>query len=286
LDEDRPRDRSLGRLLGALLWGRRKVQSERELQDLIEESEEQGIIDEDEGEMIHSIFEFGETIVREIMLPRTEMVSCNREASVRELLQAILDSGHSRIPLYAGSPDHIVGIVYAKDLLRCWGQPDDSIRLDEVMRPAYFVPETKKIEDLLDEFREKRVHIAIVVDEYGGTSGLVTIEDLLEEIVGDIQDEYDLEEMELVQQEDGSFLVLGPMNIEEFEEQFEVEIPHEHFDTVGGWVVDRFGRVPLEAEQFDQGAWRITVVDSDQRVVRRLRVERLPAAQTWENGAV
>ena len=259
-----------------LLFGRRRVRSEQHLQQLIDESEQEGIIDEDEGEMLQSIFEFGETIVREVMLPRTEMVASSKDVPVREVIRTILESGHSRIPVYEDTPDKIVGIVYAKDLLRFWGQDDSQLLPEQVMRPAYFIPETKKLEDLLDEFRTRRVHIAIVVDEYGGTSGLITIEDLLEEIVGDIQDEYDLEEDEVVPQPDGSTLVQGLLNIEEFEELFNVTIPHEHFDTVGGYVVDRFGHVPVQGEQFIDGGLVVTVVASDQRVVRQVRVELVP----------
>jgi magnesium and cobalt transporter len=227
-------------------------------------------------DMLQSIFEFGETIVREVMLPRTEMVACSNTAPISDVIRTIVESGHSRIPLYEDSPDKIVGIVYAKDLLRFWGQDDSQLLPEKVMRPVFFIPETKKLEDLLDEFRARRVHIAIVIDEYGGTSGLITIEDLLEEIVGDIQDEYDLEEDEVSPQADGSTLVSGRLNIEEFEELFTVHIPHEHFDTVGGYVVDRFGHVPVQGEQFVEGPLVLTVMDSDQRVVRQVRVERTP----------
>ena len=167
------------------LWPRRRVATEKELQDIINESEEQGIINEEEGDMLHSIFEFGETIVREIMVPRTEMVSCSQDAKLREVLDTIIESGHSRLPVYDGTNDSIVGFVYAKDLLKSWGKDADSIVVSSVMREPYFIPESKKIEELLQDFRTKRVHIAIAIDEYGGTSGLVTIEDLLEEIVGD-----------------------------------------------------------------------------------------------------
>ncbi len=276
-DEQSSEQGSLKRLFSRVLQGRRRIQSEEELQQIIDESEQEGIINEEEGEMLQSIFEFGDTIVREIMLPRTSMVCIGHDAILEALLEQILESGHSRIPVYEGSPDRIIGVIYAKDLLRFWGQPPDTLTMDAVMRPAYFVPETKKIEHLLREFRSKRVHMAIVVDEYGGTSGLITIEDLLEEIVGDIQDEYDLEETPVQAQEDGSFLIHCRHNIDEFEEAFSIHIPHEHFDTVGGWVVDQFGRVPKTGEQFENLGLRVTVVAADERVVQRIRVEVRPA---------
>ena len=164
--------------------------------------------------MFHSIFEFGETIVREIMVPRTEMVSCSSDSTLRVVLDTIIESGHSRLPIFEGTNDKIVGFVYAKDLLSHWGDDADSICLEKVMRPPNFIPESKKIESLLQDFRTKRVHIAIVVDEYGGTSGLVTIEDLLEELVGEIQDEYDSEENLLVEEPNGSVLVDASLGLD------------------------------------------------------------------------
>ena len=220
-------------VLQRLLAGRRRVRSERELQDVIDEYEEEGIINEEEGEMLQSIFEFGETIVREIMVPRTDMICCSTEASVPEVLEAIISSGHSRIPIYEGSADRIIGLVYAKDLLKYWGRPESEVQIADIMRDPYFVPETKKIEELFKEFRDRRMHMAIAIDEYGGTSGLVTIEDLIEEIVGDIQDEYDLEE-DWLQEDAVGILVDGRLNIDDFEDYFEVRIPRERFDTVGG----------------------------------------------------
>lgn len=265
-------------MLQRIFFGRRRVLSEKELQAIIEESEEEGIINEGEGEMLHSIFEFGETIVREVMVPRTDMVSCSTACSMREILDAILSSGHSRLPVYEGNSDRIVGVVYAKDLLRYWGDPLDQIELSQVMRAPFFVPETKNIEELLKEFRTRRVHMAIVIDEYGGTSGLITIEDLLEEIVGDIQDEYDLEEDWLVPQEDNTVLVDGRLNLEELEEYFDTSIPKEKFDTVGGYLFNLFGHVPQPGEKIDDGALEMTVLDSDERKIRKVRICRTGAS--------
>ncbi len=263
-------------LLDRMLFGKRRALTEEELQEIIDESEEEGIINEGEGEMLHSIFEFGDTLVREIMVPRTDMVCCPTSAPFRDVLDAILSSGHSRIPIFDGSADRIVGVVYAKDLLRYWGREEKEITLPRVMRTPFFVPETKNIQELLQDFRTRRVHLAIAVDEYGGTSGLVTIEDLIEEIVGDIQDEYDLEEEWLQPQEDGSVLVDSRLNIEEFEEHFETRVEREKFDTVAGYVFNLLGRVPKEGEEVRDGDFLLTVVDADNQKIRKIRVQRLP----------
>ncbi|MCW8860324.1 MAG: hemolysin family protein [Deltaproteobacteria bacterium] len=257
---------------------RLQANSEEELQELIDASEQQGIINEHEGDMLQSILELDETILREIMVPRTAMVCADADAPFSQILSTILKSGHSRIPVYKGNVDNIIGLVYAKDLLRYWGRPLDDIPLAEVLRPPYLVPESKQVSVLLKELRESRVHIAIVIDEYGGTSGLVTIEDVIEEIVGDIQDEYDREEEWLVAQPDGSVLVDGRLNVEEFEEYFDVEVAREKFDTVGGYVVEQFGRVPVVGEQVKVGDFDMLIEQGDQRAIRQLRIFPLKAA--------
>jgi CBS domain containing-hemolysin-like protein len=263
-------------LLQRIFSGRRRPLTEKELQEIIEESEVGGIINEEEGEMLNSIFEFGETIVREVMVSRTDMVSCGTEATLREVLDAIIASGHSRIPIFEGTNDRIVGVVYAKDLLKFWGKSSEEVKIPRVMRTPYFVPETKKIEELLQEFRSKRVHMAIAIDEYGGTSGLITIEDLIEEIVGDIQDEYDLEEEWLEPEENGSILVDARLNIEELEEFFDISIPREKFDTVGGYLVNLLGHIPPEGTEVREGDLIMTVVEGDERKIRKIRVRRTP----------
>ncbi|MEZ4598852.1 MAG: hemolysin family protein [Syntrophotaleaceae bacterium] len=287
MDADSPSDKNIFKssFFRRLLFGKLRVTSEKELQEVINASEEEGIINEEEGEMLHSIFEFGDTIVREIMVPRTDMISCSTQATVTDLLKAIITSGHSRIPIYEGSNDRIVGLVYAKDLLKYWGCSDDELKVSQVMRAPFFVPETKKIEELLKEFRTRRMHMAIAIDEYGGTSGLVTFEDLLEEIVGDIQDEYDLEEDWLSEEEDGSVLVDCRLNIDEFAEYFDVRIPRDKFDTVGGWLFDLLGHVPLQGEETVYGNLSIQVTEADERKIRLVRVRRLePVKQVEENG--
>ena len=258
--------------LSRRLSHRPQANSEEELQELIDASEQQGIIDEEEGDMLQSILELDETILREIMIPRTAMVCVDAEAPFGHVLKAILDSGHSRIPVYKNNIDNIIGLVYAKDLLRYWGCPIDAISLNEIMRPPYLVPESKQVSVLLKEFQETCVHIAIVIDEYGGTSGLVTIEDLIEEIVGEIQDEYDREEEWLLEQPDGTLLVDGRLSIEEFEEYFDVEVAREKFDTVGGYVVEQYGRVPAVGERIRIGDFDMLITQSDQRAIRQIQI--------------
>ncbi len=284
MDGDSPGDRAFSKrsYLTRLLFGRPRVRSEEELQEMIHASEEEGIINEEEGEMFHSIFEFGDTLVREIMVSRTDMVCCSSEATVAEILKLVIGTGHSRLPVYQGTTDRIVGLIYAKDLLKFWGTPEDKIAIESVMRTPFFVPESKKIGALLKEFRSRRMHMAIVIDEYGGTSGLVTIEDLLEEIVGDIQDEYDLEDEWLVTEDGGGTLVDCRLNIEEFAAHFRLSIPRDKFDTVGGWLVDLLGRVPLPGEELSAGGLVVSVLEGDERSPRKIRVLSLPPAETAE----
>ena len=258
--------------LGRRLSHRPQATSEEELQELIDASEQQGIIDEGEGDMLQSILELDETILREIMVPRTDMVCVDAEAPFGNILKAILSSGHSRIPVYKNNIDNIIGLVYAKDLLRFWGRPIDTILLTEIMRPPFLVPESKQVSVLLREFQAACVHIAIVIDEYGGTSGLVTIEDLIEEIVGEIQDEYDHREEWLVKQSDGSLLIDGRLNIEDFEEYFDIEVAREKFDTLGGYIVEQFGRVPAVGEQIQIGDFDMLIEQGDQRAIRQIRI--------------
>ncbi len=274
---------SWSKRLRQLFRSRPEASSEEELQDLIDASEQRGIIDEEEGEMLQSILELDETIVREVMVPRTNMVCVDAEQPFSAILQVILKSGHSRIPVYRENNDNIIGLIYAKDLLRYWGRSLDEIDLDEVLRPPYLVPESKLVSELLQEFRETRVHIAIIIDEYGGTSGLVTIEDLIEEIVGDIMDEYDLEDEWLIEEANGTVLVDGRLNIEEFEAHFDIEVEREMFDSVGGYIVEKLGRVPAPGERIQVGDMEVLVVIGDQRAVRQLRFFPRKQAAVAEN---
>lgn len=255
---------------------RRKVSAEEELHELIELSERQGLINAEEGEMFSSIIEFGDTIVREEMIPRTEMHCCSVDASLSEMIEVIINYGHSRIPVYENSVDQIVGLVYAKDLLKYWGKSDEEVSLRDLMRTPYFVPETKRIEELLHEFRSKQVHLAIAIDEYGGTSGLITLEDLIEEIIGDIKDEYDAEENLLEEGQNGSVIVDARLNLCELEDHYDIdEIPRTQFDSVGGLLLHELGRLPEIGESITSCGLKFEVLSSDKRAIHSVKVSRI-----------
>jgi CBS domain containing-hemolysin-like protein len=244
--------RALIGLANVLLPGRGLKQgpfvSEEEIRSMAEVGHEEGSIEEQEKELIHSVFEFGDTLVREVMVPRPDMVVAPVDSSITGLLDLVLRHGYSRIPVYQGSLDEIVGVVYAKDLLRHLHAGKADVPLDKIMREPYFVPETKKVSELLREMQQRRVHIAIVLDEYGSTAGLVTIEDLLEELVGEIADEYDREEPQMEPVDDKTYRVNGRLSIDDVNELFDVELPHEEWDTVAGLMYGLLGAVPTQGE--------------------------------------
>lgn len=248
--------------------------------DLLARMEEaNGTLEEGEREMIHSIFEFRETLVREIMVPRVDVVAVRHDAPLMEIVDLVLEEGHSRIPVYRETIDHIVGVVYVKDLFRYLRDGRTHVTAADVMRPAYYVPETKKVDELFQEMRQKKVHLAIVVDEYGGTAGLVTIEDVLEEIVGEIRDEYDTEEREpIVVLEDGAALVDARMHLEEVNERLGLDLPVGEVDTLGGFVYSRMGHVPQQGERITYDGVVIQVEELDGQRIARLRVEKLGRA--------
>ena len=224
--------------------------TEEELRMLVNVGEEEGFIDEDEREMIDSIFEFDDTLVREVMVPRIDIDAVNVEETLENTIKLVLKAGRSRIPVYEQTVDNIIGVIYAKDLLQIFFEPmREKIRLKKVMRPAYYVPESKKVRDLFAELRKEKVHMAIVLDEYGGTAGLITIEDVIEEIVGDIQDEYDREEKAIEKLSDGSFLVDARTPIYEINEAMDLALPDDEFETISGLVFDHLGSLPAEGQK-------------------------------------
>ena len=223
--------------------------TEEEIRHMVDVAEEEEEIEEEERELIHSVFEFGDTVVREVMVPRTDMVATTADATLDEALETIIRGGYSRIPIYQGDTDNIVGVLYAKDALKRIHESQGAGKVSALGRPPLFVPEQKKVAELLREMQQKRVHMAIVVDEYGGTAGLVTIEDVIEEIVGEIVDEYDREEPLVEPIDDDTIRVDAKMSIDEVNELFGVELPHEEWDTVGGLVFGLTGRVPTPGER-------------------------------------
>lgn len=261
-------------MLNRFVTGRKKITTE-ELNEFIEASEEEGLVNEEESEMIRSIFSMRSTVVREIMLPRTDMACVSVSATVGEILETIIACGHSRIPVYENTIDNIIGLLYAKDLLKYWGEEPEKVQVRNIVRPPYFIPETKNLEQLLQEFKHKHVHLAIVIDEYGGTSGLITIEDLLEQIVGDIQDEYDMEEALYEVNADGSITADARMPVEELEEYFEVEIERDKFDTIGGLIFHLTGKIPEAGDIVEGSGLQLTILDADERKIKKVSIARL-----------
>src|ERR671914_489158 len=223
--------------------------SEAELRDLVDLAEQRSLIEPDEREMIHSVFELGDTIVREVMVPRTDIVFIERSKTLHQALSLALRSGFSRIPVVGANEDDVVGIAYLKDIVRRTHESPDLESVESIMRPATYVPDSKPIDDLLREMQAKQTHLAIVIDEYGGTAGLVTIEDILEEIVGEIADEYDIEAPRVERLVGGAARVTSRLPAEELAQLFGVEIDAEDVETVGGLLAHELGRVPIAGSQ-------------------------------------
>src|SRR3954466_2078176 len=234
--------------------------SQVELRELVDLAEERGVVEHGEREMIHSVFALGDTIAREVMVPRTEMVWVETSKTLQQALYLFLRSGFSRIPVIGESVDDVLGVVYLKDVVRRTQSGDPAASAEAVadlMRPATFVPESKPVDDLLSEMQAARTHLVIVVDEYGGTAGLVTIEDILEEIVGEITDEYDVERPPVERLEDGAVRVTARLPIEDLGEIFGVELPADEVETVGGLLAQTLGRVPIPGATVDVGGLRL-----------------------------
>ena len=223
--------------------------SEEDIRSMASVGHEEGSIEEEEKELIHSIFEFGDTIVREVMVPRPDVIAIEHDRTLRDVQALVLAHGTSRIPVFRESLDEVVGVVFAKDVLKALHQGKVDMPLADIVREARYVPESKKAAELLREMQKEKFHMAMVTDEYGSVSGLVSLEDLLEELVGDITDEYDTEEPGLVQLEDGSYRVSGKASIDDLNELLDVELPDEEWDTVAGLVLDLFGKIPDAGEE-------------------------------------
>jgi len=248
-----------------------------EIRMLVDVGQEEGILEQEESQMIRSIIELGDTTVREIMVPRIDMVALPEDATFDDAVKVAIHDGHSRIPIYRDSSDNIIGVLYVKDLLAFLQADERPHQLPTAyVRPAYYIPESKPVDALLEEMRRAKIHLAIVMDEYGGTAGLVTIEDILEEIVGDIQDEYDAEEQLPIQhQEDGSILVDGMVPIDEVNELLNSDLPTEDFDTLGGFVVGLLGRAPNPGEEVTHGKLRMIAHEVEHRRLVRVQIFRL-----------
>jgi putative hemolysin len=244
----------------------------------LEAGEHEGLIEREERALLQSIVDFNDTLVREVMTPRPDIVAIPADATLGELRALLAEQEYSRIPVFQDSLDHILGFVYVKDLIRLWDAALDERVVARLLRPAHVVPETKRVAELLKDFQRQQVQSAIVVDEYGGTAGLVTIEDLLEEIVGEIRDEYDVEVEPIVDEGNGVFVFSGKVDIDDMAERLGIDIEREGFETVGGFILARAGRVPPPGETLEVEGLHIEVLEAERRRVNKVRVRKLQAA--------
>jgi CBS domain containing-hemolysin-like protein len=258
--------------------------SGEELRLLIEQGREGGALEESEHELLENVFDFGDTLVKEVMIPRTSIVGLDIAHSPAELIKTVVEEGYTRMPVYDGSIDNIVGVVYSKDLITLL-EHQNLIILQDLLRSPYFIPETKHISELLREFQRRKIHLAVVVDEFGGTAGLVTMEDILEELVGDIQDEYDEEATGVEQIDENTYLVNAGMTISDVNDVIEgFKLPEgDDYTTIAGLVNKWFGHIPEENEEYERDAVRMTVLKTFNRRVVTVRVEDLNPKQP-DNG--
>lgn len=255
------------------------IVTEEEIKTLVDAGEESGMLEEDEKEMIYSIFEFGETLAREVMVSRVDIVALDAETPLLDAMDVIIKHNHSRVPVYQDNIDNVIGILYAKDLLKVMREKGreaaNQIRLSAIVRPAAFTPESKKVDELLEEMQKRRIHMSIVIDEYGGTAGLVTIEDILEEIVGEIQDEYDQGEEALIQPVgDNEWSIDARTNLSDINDLLKSSIPIDESDTLGGFIYESLGKVPLPGDEVQREDLLLKVVNVAGRRIGKVRVTR------------
>jgi magnesium and cobalt transporter len=274
------RHKSLIERLTAFIY--REPENREQLLALLSEAHERDLLDADALSMIEGVLQVSELRARDLMVPRAQMDMIDIDQPVELWIPHVIETAHSRFPVFEGSRDHVIGILLAKDLLRYYAEQDFDLRA--MLRPAVFIPESKPLNVLLRDFRANRNHIAIVVDEYGGVAGLITIEDVLEQIVGDIEDEYDFDEQEdnIIAEADGRFRVKALTEIEQFNEAFGTSFPNQDFDTVGGLVTDAFGRVPRRSDSIEIQGIRFEVLRADPRQPHLFQVTRVPKTVVGE----
>jgi CBS domain containing-hemolysin-like protein len=241
----------------------------------ISESDEaqKEILEEERNGMIHGVEELAVTTVKEVMVPRIDVDFISLETAEDELLQKVTESGHSRIPVYSGSIDNVVGILYVKDLIKALAKKEP-VDLEKIIRKPYFVPESKRIDSLLREFKRRHVHIAISIDEYGGISGIVCMEDIIEEIVGDIQDEFDNEREDIIALSENVWICDARVDLDTLNEEIGAEFPAENFDTLGGFVFDLFGKIPVKFEKVSWGSYDFIIQEMEGHKVNAIKLMR------------
>lgn len=259
--------------------------TEEDVKNIVKEGIEKGTIEEGEEEMIHSIFEFTDTTVGEILTPRITVFALEMEKTLEEVWDEIVEQGFSRIPIYDKTIDKIIGILHTKELLKYDRQKDGKVRLKELTKKAFFIPTTKTLVEVLEDFKRKRTHIAIIVDEYGGTEGIVTIEDVIEEIVGEIQDEFDQEDEVIQQIGEKVYDIRSDISIEEVNDEFEIDIPlSEEYDTISGYIQDELGKVAEEGDQVRGTNFILKVMEVDNKRIEKIRVIIMEKDKEQENG--
>lgn len=252
--------------------------SEQELLGIVGAAVEDEVIEDDERELIESIIEFGDTVAREVMVPRPDMLIIANDATVTDALDFAIANGVSRLPVFAADGEDIVGLAYTKDLIGAEREGSGASPVLDLARPVHFIPENKPVRKLMREMQAGKFHLAIVADEYGGVAGLVTLEDCLEELVGEIVDEYDVEESDVERQPNGDYLVSGSTPVEELSDLLDLELPDDDWDTIGGFVFGTMGRVPEVGEAVMHEGWRFAVTEIDGRRIRRVRISYVPEA--------
>ena len=256
---------------------------EEEIMEWVDNAQEEGELESEKGRLIHSIFDLSNTLAREIMVPRVDIIALESNMSIDEAIATFTRSGHSRLPLYHESVDEISGLVYAKDLLRMCQNNMEDISLEKLARPAYFIPEAKQLDELLAEMQQRRIHLAIVVDEYGGVAGLVTLEDIIEELLGEIQDEFDqAEELPYQMINDTEGLFLGKIDLDDFNEVMQSAIPKEEADTLGGFIYKQLGRVPTTGEILTIGDLELKVEQVSGRRIRKVLARRIEKGENQD----
>ena len=248
--------------------------SDEEIETFLDEAREEGIIEKGEDELLRSVVEFGDTVVREIMTPRVAMVCIRKDATIDNLKDLIIREKYSRIPVYKDRVDNVEGMVMAKDIIEYADDKHKGQPIEALVRPVLFVPESMEVADLLKELQKAKQKMAVVVDEHGGVSGLVTMEDVVEEIVGEIQDEYDTEEAQIVQNGPDDYTVSGGAEVEEMEELFDLELAEDDFITVGGLVTHALGRLPAKGEVLDIKGLKFEILDIDQKKIKKVRIRK------------
>jgi magnesium and cobalt transporter len=243
-----------------------------EIHDLMDEGQAKGLISDEESDMVYGVLDLKETKAHSIMIPRTEISSASINSTLGEVKKLVSDCGHTRIPFFNDNIDKIVGILHAKDLLKLWGEDSGSPIPNEILRKPYFVPENQNVRELLRDLRAKKTHLAIVTDEYGGTAGIITIEDILEEIVGEIMDEHDDEPPLLSVLDDSSVLVDARLEIKKLGEHFGITLPEGEFESVGGFIIHLLGRIPKVAEKITYGNLDMTIKSADQRKIHKILI--------------